>query len=207
MRTSVAARSPRPSPGSDPVTSTQPPTERAHRPAPSARAGDGRREVDTDSLAARFAQAAMAIVLAIVSVLLLLTTHRMQLAVRGAELPGGLLFGAAFQTRTCVLLWAATGARFPLLVLRCVWGEVAAYQPLTRVFRGAATGSRFPLRVLGCLWGVLATPFLGEGAGGGVLLPAVIADVPQLSGWIVQGIGLIIPFLVVGLLTVVGRAR
>ncbi|SLM98531.1 hypothetical protein FM106_16095 [Brachybacterium faecium] len=159
------------------MTSTQPPTERAHRPAPSAaRAGEGRREVDTDSLAARFAQAAMAIVLAIVSVLLLLTTHRMQLAVLGVELPVGLLFGAAFQTLTCVFLWAATGSRFPLLVL-------------------------------GCLWGVLATPFLGEGAGGGVLLPAVIADVPQLSGWIVQGIGLIIPFLVVGLLTVVGRAR
>src|SRR5699024_12701229 len=119
MRTSVAARSPRPSPGSDPVTSTQPPTERAHRPAPSARAGDGRREVDTDSLAARFAQAAMAIVLAIVSVLLLLTTHSMQLAVLGAELAVGLLFGDAFQPIGCVFLRADTGSGLPLLVRVC----------------------------------------------------------------------------------------
>jgi len=134
------------------------------------------RPVDTDSLAARCAQGAMAIVLAIISVLLMLTTHRMELGLLGVDLPVGLLFGAAFQVVVCVFLWAATGSRFPLLVL-------------------------------GCLWGMLATPFLGEGVGGGVLLPAVVGEVPQLSGWIVQGIGLVVPFLVAGLLTVVGRSR
>lgn len=133
------------------------------------RRGSGR-TVDTDSLAARLAQAAMAIVLAIASVLLMLTTHRMELELLGVELPAGLLFGAVFQVVTCLFLWGATGSRFPLLVL-------------------------------GGLWGMLATPFLGESVGGGVLLPAVIADVPQVSGWIVQGLGVAIPFLVAGVIT------
>ncbi|MDN5599009.1 MAG: hypothetical protein ACTHV2_00035 [Brachybacterium sp.] len=145
-------------------------------PSPSGSA----RGVDTDSLAARFAQAAMAIVLAIISVLLMLTTHRMEVALLGVDVPAGMLFGAAFQVVTCVFLWSATGSRFPLLVL-------------------------------GCLWGMLATPFLGESVGGGVLLPAMIGDVPQLSGWVIQGLGLAIPFLAAAVITVAGtfarRAR
>lgn len=143
---------------------------------PQQRSVGSARQVDTTSLAARLAQAAMAIVLAIISVLLMLTTHRVELELLGVDLPAGLLFGAAFQALTCVFLWASTGSRFPLLVM-------------------------------GCLWGILATPFLGEGIGGGVMLPAVVADVPQLSGWIVQGLGLVIPFLVAGVITVAGRAR
>ena len=134
------------------------------------------RTVDTTSLAARSAQAAMAIVLAIISVLLMLTTHRTELELFGVDLPVGLVFGAVFQVVTCVFLWAATGSRFPLLVL-------------------------------GCLWGMLATPFLGESVGGGVLLPAVIGGVPQITGWIVQGLGLVIPFLLAAVITVAGRRR
>ncbi|MDN5899605.1 MAG: hypothetical protein L0H74_06000 [Brachybacterium sp.] len=141
-------------------------------PAPSP--AGSTRSVDTSSLAARLAQAAMAIVLAIISVLLMLTTHRMQFGLFGFDVPAGLLFGAVFQVVTCVFLWSATGSRFPLLVL-------------------------------GCLWGMLATPFLGESVGGGVLLPAMIGDVPQLSGWVVQGLGLVIPFLIAGGITVVGK--
>lgn len=140
------------------------------------RATGSARRVDTDSLAARLAQAAMAIVLTIISVLLLVTTHRLELAVLGLDIPAGLLFGAAFQAVTCVFLWAATGTRFPLLVV-------------------------------GCLWPVLAMPFLGESVGGGVMMPAMLGTVPQYSGWIVQGVGLLIPFLVVGLLTVARRRR
>ena len=127
--------------------------------------------VDTTSLAARLGQAAMAIVLAIVSVLLLVTTHRFELTVLGVDLPAGLLLGAVFQA-----VWSATGTRFPLLVL-------------------------------GSLWGLLAGPFLGEGAGGGVLLPAEIAGQAQYSGWIVQGIGILIPFALALVITVAGRGR
>ncbi|WP_394214467.1 hypothetical protein [Brachybacterium vulturis] len=141
-------------------------------PAPSPSAST--RRVDTDSLAARLAQAAMAIVLAIISVLLMLTTHRLELGMFGPEVPVGMLFGAVFQVVTCVFLWSATGSRFPLLVL-------------------------------GCLWGMLATPFLGRSVGGGVLLPAMIGDVPQLSGWIVQGLGIAIPFLAAAVITVLGK--
>ena len=54
---------------------------------------------------------------------------------------------------------------------------------------------------------MLATPFLGESVGGGVLLPAVIGGVPQVTGWIVQGLGLVIPFLLAAVITVAGRRR
>lgn len=134
------------------------------------------RRVDSTSLAARLTQAAMAVVLAIVSVLLMVTLHRVELSVLGLHLPVGLLFGALFQVVTCVFLWAATGSRLPLLVL-------------------------------GCLWGLLATPFLGEGLGGGVLMPAMLGTEPQYSGWVVQGLGLVIPFLIAGLITLVRRRR
>lgn len=134
------------------------------------------RRADTTSLAARLTQAAMAVVLAIVSVLLMITTHRVELPVGGLHLPVGLLFGALFQVVASVFLWAATGSRLPLLVL-------------------------------GSLWGVLAMPFLGEGVGGGVMMPAMLGTEPQYSGWVVQGLGLVIPFLVAGLITLVRRSR
>lgn len=134
------------------------------------------RRVDTTSLAARLSQAAMAVVLTIVSVLLMITTHRVELSVLGLDLPAGLVFGAAFQVVACIFLWASTGSRLPLLVL-------------------------------GCLWGVLAMPFLGEGIGGGVLMPAMLGTEPQYSGWVVQGLGLVIPFLIAGLITLVRRSR
>ena len=130
----------------------------------------------TTTLGARLGQAAMAVVLTIVSVPLLLPTPRVELAVLGADLPAGLLFGAAFQVVVSMFLWAATGTRFPVLVL-------------------------------GALWGLAAAPFLGQGAGGGVLLPAELAGQVQLSGWIVQGIGIGVPFLVVLAMTLVGRGR
>ncbi|GAA1315606.1 MAG: hypothetical protein ACTIMA_13680 [Brachybacterium tyrofermentans] len=120
--------------------------------------------VDTTSIPARILQVVMGVVLTVISVLLMITTHRMQLDVLGLDLPVGLLLGALFQIVACVFLYAATGARLPLLVL-------------------------------GGLWGLLAAPFLGNGAGGGVLMPAVIGDQPQYSGWIVQGLGIAIPFL------------
>ncbi|WP_193104267.1 hypothetical protein [Brachybacterium sp. FME24] len=132
--------------------------------------------VDTSSVAARITQGAMGVVLAVISVLLMITTHRMQLEIGGVALPVGLLFGGAFQIVTCVFLYAATGSRLPLVVL-------------------------------GSLWGLIAAPFLGRGAGGGVLMPAVIADQPQFSGWIVQGIGVAVPFLTVGVITLLRRRQ
>lgn len=128
------------------------------------------RGVDTEPRAARLAQVAMAIVLAVISVGLLVTTHRVQLELLGVDWPVGLLFGAAFQVVTCVFLYAATGSRLPLVVL-------------------------------GALWGILAMPLMGRGVGGGVLMPAVIGEQAQYSGWIVQGLGLGIPFLVAGAIT------
>ena len=136
----------------------------------------GRAGVDTTSMAARLTQAAMAVVLAIISVLLLITTHRVELGLFGVQLPAGLVFGAVFQVVACVFLWSATGSRMPLVVL-------------------------------GSLWGLLATPFLGRGVGGGVLLPAEIAEQPQYSGWIVQILGIGIPFAIAALITLVRISR
>lgn len=132
--------------------------------------------VDTTSIPARVIQVVMGVVVAVISVLLMITTHRMQLDLLGAAIPVGLLFGALFQIVACVFLYAATGARLPLLVL-------------------------------GGLWGLLAAPFLGNGAGGGVLMPAVIGDQAQYSGWIVQGLGIAIPFLVLLAITLRRRRR
>lgn len=132
--------------------------------------------VDTTSLAARFSQAALAIVLTILSVVLLVTTHRLKVALGGVELPAGLLFGTVFQLTACVFLYTATGSRLPLVIL-------------------------------GSLWGLLAMPFLGRGVGGGVLFPAVIAEQVQYSGWIVQGIGVLLPFAVALVITLLRRRR
>ena len=134
------------------------------------------RRVDTDSLPARITQAAMALVLTVISVLLMITLHRLRVDVGEVQLPAGLLLGALFQVLTCIFLYTATGSRVPLLVV-------------------------------GCLWGLVAAPFLGTGRGGGVLLPAVIAETPQYSGWIVQGLGILIPFLVATVITVRRRRR
>ena len=128
------------------------------------------------SLGARIGQAAMAVVLTLVSVPLLLTIHRVELDVLGAKLPLGLLFGAVFQIVVSLFLWASTGSRLPVLVL-------------------------------GALWGLAAAPFLGRGAGGGVLLPAEIAGETQISGWIVQGIGILVPFLVALVVTLAPLRR
>ena len=130
--------------------------------------------MDTQSLAARMSHVALAIVIAVLSVVLLVTTHRVRLALGGVDLPAGLLFGTAFQVTACVFLYAATGSRLPLVVL-------------------------------GSLWGLLAMPFLGRGVGGGVLFPAVIGDQVQLSGWIVQGIGVLLPFAMALVITALRR--
>ncbi|GAA1484550.1 hypothetical protein [Brachybacterium fresconis] len=130
--------------------------------------------VETTSPSARITQGVLGVVLTVLSVLLMLTTHRMRLALGGVDLPVGLIFGGAFQIVTCVFLYAATGSRLPLIVV-------------------------------GALWGLAALPFLGHGAGGGVLMPAEIAGRLQLAGWIVQGLGIGIPFLAALLITV-GRA-
>ncbi|EYT50140.1 hypothetical protein D641_0105005 [Brachybacterium muris UCD-AY4] len=130
--------------------------------------------MDTQSLAARMSQVALAFVIAVLSVVLLVTTHRVRLALGGVDLPAGLLFGTAFQVTACVFLYAATGSRLPLVVL-------------------------------GSLWGLLAMPFLGRGVGGGVLFPAVIGDQVQLSGWIVQGIGVLLPFAMALVITALRR--
>lgn len=130
--------------------------------------------MDTQSLAARMSQVALAVVIAILSVVLLVTTHRLRLALGGVDLPVGLLFGTAFQVTACVFLYAATGSRLPLVVV-------------------------------GSLWGLLAMPFLGRGVGGGVLFPAVIGDQVQLSGWVVQGIGVLLPFAMALVITALRR--
>ncbi|HIY22707.1 MAG TPA: hypothetical protein H9837_00130 [Candidatus Brachybacterium merdigallinarum] len=113
----------------------------------------------------------MALLPAVLSVVLMVPTHRLRWEALGVDWPIGLLFGAAFQVVCCLFLYGATGSRLPLVVL-------------------------------GSLWGILAMPFLGRSLGGGVMLPAVIGDQVQFSGWILQGLGIGIPFLVAGVITV-----
>ena len=69
------------------------------------------------------------------------------------------------------------------------------------------TARRGALAVPGGASPYRTTPGPGESVGGGVLLPAVIGGVPQITGWIVQGLGLVIPFLLAAVITVVGRLR
>ncbi|WP_246955882.1 hypothetical protein [Brachybacterium sp. Marseille-Q7125] len=137
---------------------------------------DGPPAIDRTSLGARVVQVAMAVVLTIISVLLMVTTHRVSVDVAGLTLPVGLLFAAVLQVVICVFLWAASGARLPLLVV-------------------------------GMLWGLLATPFLGRGAGGGVLFPAQIGDQVQYSGLVVQALGILIPFIVAAVVSIGARRR
>lgn len=128
----------------------------------------------TTSIAARASQVVAAIVVAVVSVLLLVTMHRLEVSVGGIHLPVGLVFGAVFQFAASTFLWAATGARLPVVVL-------------------------------GCVWGLMVLPFAGTSPGGGVLMPAVIAQRTQISGWIVQGIGIAVPFAFLGIQHLVSR--
>lgn len=166
------------------MTATPPPTGSAQPPTPSSARAAGqprttssaRPAASTTSLGARVSQVLMALVLAAISVMLLLATHRLEVTLLGIDLPAGLAFGVLFQIVISVFLWSSTGTLLPVLVL-------------------------------GCLWGMLATPFLGEGAGGGVMLPAMLGDVPQYQGWIVQGIGMGVPFLVAGVIALAARRR
>ncbi|UYG16831.1 hypothetical protein BRM3_14715 [Brachybacterium huguangmaarense] len=83
---------------------------------------DGRpARADGADLASRVAQVVAAIVLAAVSVLLMVTTHRTTAEVAGVDLPVGLVLGGAFQLAASVFLLAATGRRLPLVVLAFVW--------------------------------------------------------------------------------------
>ncbi|EWS80709.1 hypothetical protein [Brachybacterium phenoliresistens] len=71
------------------------------------------------------------------------------------------------------------------------------FQGAASIFLISVTGSRLPAAVLAAAWGIMVMPFAGRGAGGGVLMPAVIAEQAQYAGWIVQGIGVLVPFAVI----------
>lgn len=72
-------------------------------------------------VANRAAQIIAALVLAAVSVLLMVTTHRTTIEAAGIALPVGLLLGGAFQLAASIFLLAATGRRLPLVVLALAW--------------------------------------------------------------------------------------
>lgn len=114
--------------------------------------------------------------LAVISVLLMVTVHRHTVELGGIDWPTGLLLGAAFQLAASLFVWATTGTRIALVVLAAVWG--IAVMPLT-----------------------------GPGVGGGVLMPAVVGDQMQYSGYAVQLLGVGIPFAVLGVITVQRRRR
>lgn len=82
-----------------------------------------------------------------------------------------------------------------------------AFQLAASIFLVTATGRRLPLLVLTIVWGLVALPFAGRGAGGGILMPAAIGGVPQYSGWIVQGLGVLIPLLVLAALWILRIRR
>lgn len=82
----------------------------------------------------------------------------------------------------------------------------AVFQVVCCVFAYASTGARLPLLLMGSLWGPFVLPFLARGAGGGVLLPAEIAGQVQYSGWVVQLLGIGIPFVAVAVVSL-GRRR
>lgn len=63
-------------------------------------------------------------ILAAISVLLLVTTHRLTVTVGGFGLPVGLLMGAVFQLAASLFLVASTGRRLPLIVLTAAWGTL-----------------------------------------------------------------------------------
>ena len=113
-------------------------------------------------------------VLAVLSVLVMVTVHRHTVDLLGVRWPTGLLLGAAFQLAVSLFVWSATGTRAALIVLASVWG--IAVMPLT-----------------------------GSGVGGGVLMPAEVGGQAQYGGYVVQLLGVGIPFLVLVAITVRGR--
>jgi hypothetical protein len=92
------------------------------------------------------------------------------------------------------------GAHLPVGLLFAL-----VFQVVVSVFLWAATGAYLPVIVLACLWGLGVMPFAGNGAGGGVLMPAALGDRIQLQGWVIQAIGVLVPFAV--LLVVRWRER
>lgn len=115
-------------------------------------------------------------VIAVISVLVMVTVHRHTVPLGGAHLPTGLLLGACFQIAASVLVWSVTGARASLVVLAAVWG-------------------------------LAVMPFAGRGAGGGILMPAVLGEQVQYSGVIVQLIGVGVPFAVLAVISLSARRR
>lgn len=103
------------------------------------------REVDTTSRAARIAQVVSAGVLAVLSVAILITTHRVQLEIVGISWPLGLVIGAVFQVLACTFLWASTGSRLPQLVLAALWGLLA----MPFLTRGVGGGVLMPAEIGG----------------------------------------------------------
>jgi hypothetical protein len=81
------------------------------------------------------------------------------------------------------------------------------FQIVASVFLWASTGSRLPILLLGCLWGLAVIPFAGSGAGGGALLPAALGEQLQVSSYLIQGIGVLVPLLVALVITLVGRRK
>ena len=67
----------------------------------------------------------MAGVLAVVSVLLLVAIHRVEVVAGGVHWPLGLVMGAIFQLAASVFLLTSTGRRLPVLVLLIAWGVLA----------------------------------------------------------------------------------
>lgn len=106
------------------------------------------------------------------------------------------ILSVALMTATHRLRLELGGVQLPAGLL-----FAAAYQLVTCLFLYAATGSRLPLVALGALWGMLVAPLSGRGAGGGVLMPAVIGEQVQYSGWVLQGLGVFGPFVVAGVIT------
>ncbi|MDO5662422.1 MAG: hypothetical protein Q4G40_06995 [Brachybacterium sp.] len=82
----------------------------------------------------------------------------------------------------------------------------AVFQLAASLFLLNAFASRLPVLILVVTWGAVATILSLEGPGGGVLVPAQIGDRMQYAGWIVQGIGVGIPLLVL-LVDWTGRMR
>lgn len=143
----------------------------ASRPADGGESAAPHPPFDTTSRSARISQVISALVVAVVSVIVMVPTHRLSIDLGGLALPVGLLFGALFQTVASVFLWASTGSRLPVVLLACAWG-------------------------------LLVMPLAGTGPGGGVLMPAMLGDQMQYSGWIVQALGVFIPFIVCAVVTV-----
>lgn len=125
---------------------------------------------------ARVAQVALGALLSVISVVLLVPMHRLELDLLGIDLPVGLVFGFVFQL-------------------------------VASIFAYSSTGSRLPLVILGALWGLLVMPFAGRGIGGGVLMPAEMGEQTQYSGLLLQAIGVLTPFAVAGVITLIARKR